>query len=117
MSRYVAAKMTRPVAVRSPSSRTTRRAAGGAPYTPRRSCAGRSSERGSLAPRDGGRHRRSAFGNGPPRGGRSEEHTSELQSQFHLVCRLLLEKKKKQHIVEPARQDTIKLSRSPPHTR
>src|SRR5689334_16526987 len=27
--------------------------------------------------------------------GRSEEHTSELQSQFHLVCRLLLEKKKK----------------------
>src|SRR6266568_322697 len=26
---------------------------------------------------------------------RSEEHTSELQSQFHLVCRLLLEKKKK----------------------
>src|SRR5438309_11657520 len=30
--------------------------------------------------------------------GRSEEHTSELQSQFHLVCRLLLEKKKKKHI-------------------
>src|SRR5689334_24820395 len=28
-------------------------------------------------------------------GDRSEEHTSELQSQFHLVCRLLLEKKKK----------------------
>src|SRR5689334_9472692 len=27
--------------------------------------------------------------------GRSEEHTSELQSQFHLVCRLLLEKKNK----------------------
>src|SRR5438309_6253978 len=26
---------------------------------------------------------------------RSEEHTSELQSQFHIVCRLLLEKKKK----------------------
>src|SRR5689334_24575917 len=33
---------------------------------------------------------------GPGRGlTRSEEHTSELQSQFHLVCRLLLEKKKK----------------------
>src|SRR5689334_24836102 len=34
---------------------------------------------------------------------RSEEHTSELQSQFHLVCRLLLEKKKKKlfrHIIE-----------------
>src|SRR5437868_11782978 len=27
--------------------------------------------------------------------GRSEEHTSELQSRFDLVCRLLLEKKKK----------------------
>src|SRR5438309_5335303 len=32
---------------------------------------------------------------GPGAAGRSEEHTSELQSQFHLVCRLLLEKKKK----------------------
>src|SRR5689334_24338477 len=29
----------------------------------------------------------------PRRPDRSEEHTSELQSQFHLVCRLLLEKK------------------------
>src|SRR5256885_10933250 len=29
-------------------------------------------------------------------GGRSEEHTSELQSPCNLVCRLLLEKKKKQ---------------------
>src|SRR2546422_7778513 len=28
-------------------------------------------------------------------GGGSEEHTSELQSRLHLVCRLLLEKKKK----------------------
>src|SRR2546430_11638836 len=28
---------------------------------------------------------------------RSEEHTSELQSQSNLVCRLLLEKKKKRH--------------------
>src|SRR5689334_25380648 len=28
---------------------------------------------------------------------RSEEHTSELQSQFHLVCRLLLEKKKNKY--------------------
>src|SRR5688572_32096003 len=28
---------------------------------------------------------------------RSEEHTSELQSQSNLVCRLLLEKKKKKH--------------------
>src|SRR5690554_7441896 len=30
----------------------------------------------------------------PPRGSRSEEHTSELQSRPHLVCRLLLEKQK-----------------------
>src|SRR4051794_41218923 len=30
----------------------------------------------------------------PPRYARSEEHTSELQSPVHLVCRLLLEKKK-----------------------
>src|SRR3989442_12539668 len=38
-------------------------------------------------------------GQGPRQGarriGRSEEHTSELQSRPHLVCRLLLEKKKK----------------------
>src|SRR6267143_5542426 len=36
--------------------------------------------------------RRPSRSTGCPR--RSEEHTSELQSQFHLVCRLLLEKKK-----------------------
>src|SRR2546422_9553980 len=30
-------------------------------------------------------------------GPRSEEHTSELQSRLHLVCRLLLEKKKNHH--------------------
>src|SRR5258708_13271206 len=33
----------------------------------------------------------------PPIETRSEEHTSELQSPDHLVCRLLLEKKKQQH--------------------
>src|SRR6266498_4540658 len=33
-------------------------------------------------------------GPGRPTAGRSEEHTSELQSRPHLVCRLLLEKKK-----------------------
>src|SRR5689334_24495371 len=39
---------------------------------------------------------------GWPRSARSEEHTSELQSQFHLVCRLLLEKKKtNQHRLTP----------------
>src|SRR2546425_2554945 len=35
----------------------------------------------------------------PARAGRSEEHTSELQSLAYLVCRLLLEKKKK-NIIE-----------------
>src|SRR2546426_6782030 len=34
--------------------------------------------------------------------GRSEEHTSELQSPCNLVCRLLLEKKKKQHQLQAA---------------
>src|SRR2546429_1594754 len=33
-----------------------------------------------------------------PGGERSEEHTSELQSRLHLVCRLLLEKKKKKAV-------------------
>src|SRR5438309_8522536 len=37
---------------------------------------------------------------------RSEEHTSELQSQFHLVCRLLLEKKKKTKTKTPSSTDT-----------
>src|SRR2546422_2086646 len=32
--------------------------------------------------------------------GRSEEHTSELQSRLHLVCRLLLEKKKKNKYID-----------------
>src|SRR2546422_6881529 len=35
------------------------------------------------------------FGRLPESALRSEEHTSELQSRLHLVCRLLLEKKKK----------------------
>src|SRR2546422_5904992 len=41
------------------------------------------------------RHRRSNL----RIGARSEEHTSELQSRLHLVCRLLLEKKKKNRII------------------
>src|SRR5687768_18077737 len=43
------------------------------------------------APRQGPSTRRPA----PTAGRRSEEHTSELQSRLHLVCRLLLEKKNK----------------------
>src|SRR5205809_3124827 len=40
---------------------------------------------------------------------RSEEHTSELQSRLHLVCRLLLEKKKKQYsnLLTHPQQSTI----------
>src|SRR2546429_6729972 len=41
---------------------------------------------------------------------RSEEHTSELQSRLHLVCRLLLEKKKHPH---PAPRCTPQEPRSP----
>src|SRR5205809_4333531 len=41
-----------------------------------------------------GRHVLLAHG---ARRGRSEEHTSELQSRLHLVCRLLLEKKKQNY--------------------
>src|SRR5690606_41511397 len=55
--------------------------------------------------RHGGRHhilgQVDQDGAGPAGGGqgegRSEEHTSELQSRENLVCRLLLEKKKKQN--------------------
>src|ERR1035438_10772155 len=38
---------------------------------------------------------------------RSEEHTSELQSLRHLVCRLLLEKKKKKRLTYPARTSLL----------
>src|SRR2546430_6760046 len=44
-------------------------------------------------------------------GRRSEEHTSELQSQSNLVCRLLLEKKKNSHITSKISSTT-----SPPIT-
>src|SRR5438270_2888756 len=41
--------------------------------------------------------------------GRSEEHTSELQSQSNLVCRLLLEKKKKNRRSDHLRQLLVEL--------
>src|SRR5205085_6389458 len=44
-----------------------------------------------------GRHRRVKVNDGENDRVRSEEHTSELQSQSNLVCRLLLEKKKKRN--------------------
>src|SRR5687768_17671647 len=48
---------------------------------------------------------------------RSEEHTSELQSRLHLVCRLLLEKKKYKNIISLCHispTDSNSSSKSPP---
>src|SRR5207249_9649803 len=52
--------------------------------------------RESLCPGGSRESRRTGMhpGSRTSRAGRSEEHTSELQSRFDLVCRLLLEKKK-----------------------
>src|SRR2546422_7923081 len=50
-----------------------------------------SAQRFQLGRPAGGRDLEHRIG---PETGRSEEHTSELQSRLHLVCRLLLEKKK-----------------------
>src|SRR2546422_2235259 len=64
------------------------------PYTTLfRSCSGRGSQAApeSQGPSNGRASRR---GGTLSRPSRSEEHTSELQSRLHLVCRLLLEKKK-----------------------
>src|SRR2546422_6606328 len=46
--------------------------------------------------------------------GRSEEHTSELQSRLHLVCRLLLEKKKKKDKKKITVTHRVKISSSNP---
>src|SRR5256884_3735983 len=45
---------------------------------------------------------------------RSEEHTSELQSRLHLVCRLLLEKKKKKSTNKRITEHTHPDCRHPP---
>src|SRR2546429_6825782 len=42
--------------------------------------------------------------------GRSEEHTSELQSRLHLVCRLLLEKKKRAQAARDQLQGSQRIS-------
>src|SRR5207247_9515256 len=70
-----------------------------------RCCSPRSPSRSAAAPRRWGwdrphygraaTPRRRASSRRPSRNTRSEEHTSELQSRVDLVCRLLLEKKKK----------------------
>src|SRR5690242_21508461 len=64
----------------------------------------RSGRGAGAGPRDGredGRHRRGHGVPGQPDHHRSEEHTSELQSHVNLVCRLLLEKKKRPPRQEP----------------
>src|SRR3989449_2406802 len=67
-------------------------------------CAGRVPDRtlSSRQARQRGGGPLSAELQAPARGQgyRSEEHTSELQSRLHLVCRLLLEKKKKKKIMD-----------------
>src|SRR2546430_6180144 len=50
---------------------------------------------GCIRPPDRSSPPRDCKAPAPAAGDRSEEHTSELQSQSNLVCRLLLEKKKK----------------------
>src|SRR3989441_6145391 len=56
--------------------------------------------RGGPSPRRRWRRSERAVRIGRSRAGRSEEHTSELQSLAYLVCRLLLEKKKKRKRVQ-----------------
>src|SRR2546422_4110613 len=55
----------------------------------------------TVAPSHSGNRSSSTDWRSPPaRPRRSEEHTSELQSRLHLVCRLLLEKKKKKQYIQ-----------------
>src|SRR2546422_2016528 len=54
----------------------------------------------------GGPGARGRDGEPVPLQARSEEHTSELQSRLHLVCRLLLEKKKKKEEIDQRIIDT-----------
>src|SRR2546422_3559469 len=61
--------------------------------------------------RQGSVHRPLMLGRGPRNvmsvPGRSEEHTSELQSRLHLVCRLLLEKKKREQALKHEAGDLV----------
>src|SRR5438045_9752572 len=63
------------------------------------------SDRPGMArgPTDHRVHSTRAVRRGADHGARSEEHTSELQSLRHLVCRLLLEKKKKKKMIKLSR--------------
>src|SRR5439155_20606866 len=75
-------------------------------HSPRAGCADgpagrtrlRRSRRGRRPPASRAPRQRNRVRPAGPSAQRSEEHTSELQSRGHLVCRLLLEKKKKHRI-------------------
>src|SRR5260370_22590324 len=58
-------------------------------------------------------HPHGADGKPKPGSSRSEEHTSELQSHLNLVCRLLLEKKKKTATNHLTKADTSSYHPSP----
>src|SRR5690554_7368141 len=60
------------------------------------SATGREGSAGALSASERGAIEEARVGEWVPVEDRSEEHTSELQSRPHLVCRLLLEKKKKE---------------------
>src|SRR6266436_9944577 len=73
-----------------------------------RRCAPTSMTSTSASTRGGSRSRTSRF----RMCARSEEHTSELQSRLHLVCRLLLEKKKQKIInYSPVKKKNKKLQK------
>src|SRR5688572_31978743 len=73
--------------------------------SPERSC--RRSRRRPTLGASRGWAGESATSEGSPVCWRSEEHTSELQSQSNLVCRLLLEKKKPNQIVGDRRRGVL----------
>src|SRR3712207_7903644 len=79
---------------RSPGARTTARGGPGLPGGRRPRAAARRLVPDLLGGRHPGRSTLRTSAPSPCSCGRSEEHTSELQSRQYLVCRLLLEKKK-----------------------
>src|SRR2546429_4112558 len=88
------------------SHRLTGRGSASARCTNASRCRQTRSDRYSAAPRTA---------SSPPTDRRSEEHTSELQSRLHLVCRLLLEKKNPAVTTLTPRHRTPSCSSYPPH--
>src|SRR5437868_12013342 len=82
------------------------------PYTTLFRSSSRRTSRASSPPwtRRSSRWARSRASTPRPPSGRSEEHTSELQSRFDLVCRLLLEKKKKTDFSEDYQHNLTSLA-------